>query len=58
MELFALLRENLHDDPAAIPLSSDQELELDRRYAAFQNTPDEGYTDAEVEAMLKLRRKA
>ena len=58
MELFERLRENLQDDPAAAPLSKEQERELDRRYAAFLSNPNEGYSIEEVEGMLKARRKA
>jgi putative addiction module component (TIGR02574 family) len=58
MELFERLRENLQEDPTALPLTQEQERELDRRYAAYLRNPDEGYSPEEVEAMLEARRKA
>jgi putative addiction module component (TIGR02574 family) len=56
-ELFERLRQSIEEDPAALPLTPEQEDELDRRYQASLANPEEGYTLKEVEAMLKARRK-
>lgn len=42
VELAQQISESILDCPKAIPLASDQRAELERRWIAFQRSPDEG----------------